>query len=137
MADPFKCWKCGAVIDDEPMPLGREARCRACVADLHVCRLCCFYDTGKAKSCAEPVADEVRDKERANFCGYFSINADAHDADAQAEAARQRLQAMFGLADGAAAGSGSTPDPDALLERRRAQADAARARLGKLFGLDE
>ena len=33
--------------------------------------MCRFYDTRKAKSCAEPVADEVQDKQRANFCGYF------------------------------------------------------------------
>lgn len=136
MADPFKCWKCGAVMDDEPMPLGREARCRACAADLHVCRLCCYYDTSKAKSCAEPVADEVIDKVRANFCGYFAINPDAHRANAQAETARQRLEAMFGLASGEAPTSGA-PDPDALLERRREEAEAARQRLGKLFGLDE
>ncbi len=35
--------------------------------------MCRFYDTRKANSCAEPVADEVGDKERANFCGYFEV----------------------------------------------------------------
>jgi hypothetical protein len=136
MADAFKCWKCGVAIDDEPMPLGREARCPACAVDLHVCRLCTFYDTGKAKSCAEPVADEVLDKERANFCGFFAIDPDAHTVNVEAEAARQRLAAMFGLGAGESP-DGGAPDADALLERRREQAEAARQKLGKLFGLDE
>jgi hypothetical protein len=136
VADTFRCWKCGAQIEDEPMPLGREARCRACECDLHVCRQCRFYDTAKAKSCAEPVADEVRDKERANFCGYFVLDADAHAGNDAAEAARARLEAMFGLAAGDAPASGM-PAADALAERRRREADAARDQLGKLFGLDE
>lgn len=136
MLDAFKCWKCGAAIDGEPMPLAREARCRACQVDLHACRLCTFYEPTKAKSCAEPVADEVLNKERANFCGYFAINADAHSASTEAEAARERLEAMFGLT-GAQEPAGGSPDAEALLERRRQDAQAARERLGKLFGLDD
>lgn len=136
MADAFKCWKCGVVIDDEPMPLGREARCPACEVDLHACRLCCFYDTTQANSCAEPVADEVLDKEHANFCGFFKIDPDAHTTNAEAEAARLRLEAMFGLGEGKVPDA-SSPDAEALLERRREQSEAARQKLSKLFGLDE
>jgi hypothetical protein len=68
---PLDCWKCGASLAALTLPLSRTDSCRACRAEIHVCRMCRFYDTGKAKSCAEPVADEVHDKERANFCGYF------------------------------------------------------------------
>jgi hypothetical protein len=118
------------------MPLSREARCRVCESDLCVCRQCCFYDTGKAKHCAEPVADEVRDKERANFCGYFKLNPSAHASGDEAEAARQRLESMFGVAQGSSPGDGA-PDADALSERRSREADDARSQLDKLFGLDE
>ena len=135
MAEVLKCWKCGAVVVDEPLPLSREARCRTCEADLHVCRQCRWYDTSKAKSCAEPVADEVRDKERANFCGYFELAPDAHGGSASADAARSQLEALFGLDPGDAPASGA-PDTDALAERRRREADAARDELDKLFGLD-
>ncbi|MBM4218825.1 MAG: hypothetical protein FJ171_04135 [Gammaproteobacteria bacterium] len=67
----LNCWKCGAPLAHLDPPFARTDECRACRAELHVCRLCRFYDTSKAKHCAEPVADEVQNKERANFCGYF------------------------------------------------------------------
>jgi len=132
----FVCWKCGADVRDEPMPLGRETRCRVCQSDLHVCRQCGFYDTTKGKSCAEPVADEVRDKERANFCGYFVIDANAHTAGDAAAAARQQLESLFGVS-GADAAAGKASDTAALQERRQRDADDARDRLSKLFGLDD
>jgi len=121
------------------MPLAREGRCRACEADLHVCKQCRYYDTGKAKHCAEPVADEIRDKERSNFCGFFVLNPDAHADASEAQAARARLEALFGLgsAEGGDAAGRAAPDADALTERRRREAEAAREQLGKLFGLDD
>ncbi len=36
--------------------------------------MCIFYDTKVSKACREPIADQVRDKNRANFCGYFQPN---------------------------------------------------------------
>ncbi|NIT67742.1 MAG: hypothetical protein GWM93_13850, partial [Gemmatimonadetes bacterium] len=71
MSVSLSCWKCGHALDDMPMPLGRRDECPACATDLHVCRMCEFYDTSVAKSCREPIAEEVTDKERANFCDYF------------------------------------------------------------------
>ena len=135
-SESLSCWKCGTRIDDEPMPLGREARCRTCQSDLHVCRQCLFYDTGKAKDCAEPVADEVRDKERANFCGYFKLNADAHGASGAADEARRSLEAMFGM-DAGSAPPADTPDAEALGRRRDQEAADARSELDRLFGLDD
>lgn len=132
----FRCWKCGAGVRDEPMPLGRESRCRACESDLHVCRQCRFFDPTKGKSCAEPVADEVRDKERSNFCGYFAINADAHVSGDAAEAARRELESMFGVDGDAQSGAGG-PDASGLEARRRQEAEEAREKLSKLFGLDD
>ena len=129
------CWNCGAGPIDEPMPLAREARCRACGSDLHVCRQCRFYDTSKGKSCAEPVADEVRDKERANFCGYFELNAAAHVGSDAADAAKRDLEALFGLPEGDA--SDDAPSADALEQRRKDEADKARDELSRLFGLDD
>ncbi len=115
--DTLVCWKCGAALDAEPLPLSRTAECRACRADLHVCRLCEFYDTRVARSCREPVADEVHDKERANFCGYFQPRPAAWQArDTQATAtSRQALDALF--ADGGgeeSAGSDSRRELDRL-----------------------
>lgn len=136
MAQSFDCWKCGALAADEPMPLARELRCRACAKDLHVCRQCTFYDTTKGKSCAEPIADEVIDKERANFCGYFTLNLRAHAGNAQAEAAREQLAAMFAL--GEQPPSNNAPADAALMLRKREDdADAAQRALSELFGIDK
>lgn len=96
MAEPFVCWRCGASLASFTLPLSRTDECRACRAELHVCRLCRFYDTSKSRSCAEPVADEVHDKMRANFCGYFEPAAGRHrPVDLQAEATRSSLEALF------------------------------------------
>jgi hypothetical protein len=94
----LRCWKCGASLADYMLPLRRLEECRACHAELHACRLCRFYDTGKAKHCAEPVAEEVKDKASANFCDYFSPTPDAYRPDAlsAADRARAELEALFG-----------------------------------------
>lgn len=96
MAEPLACWRCGASLAELSLPFLRTEECRACRAELHVCRMCRFYDTRKAKQCAEPVADEVQNKERANFCGYFQPAAGRfRAADSAAEAAKDALQALF------------------------------------------
>ena len=116
------CWRCGASIT-EIVPLARASECGACPADLHVCRLCVYFDTRVSRQCREPIADEVQNKERANFCGYFQPCADAHsgaqDGSGQARAA---LDGLFGSAAAA-------PTEEALTEAER-----ARRRLAELFG---
>jgi hypothetical protein len=124
--DTLQCWKCGAAIEDLPLPLARAAECRRCGADLHVCRLCEYFDRRAARSCREPVAEPVNDKERANFCGYFRAQPGAFaPADtAGAEAAKTALDSLFG---NPAPGGDAAP----------ATSDAARSQLEMLFGLDK
>ncbi len=93
---PLACWKCGASLADLSLPLSRTDECRSCRAELHVCRMCRFYDTSKAKSCAEPVADEVQDKTRANFCGYFQAATGRYRApDGTGDRAKAALKSLF------------------------------------------
>lgn len=124
MADRYVCWKCGADISHLPFPLGRMSKCEACRADLHVCRLCKFYDKSRANQCQEPVADAVTDKQRSNFCGYFQAKQDAFEqansstvADAQNE-----LSALFG---------------ESVEITTNNNADAAKSELEKLFGSND
>ncbi|MGW8369732.1 MAG: hypothetical protein ACWGPN_13785 [Gammaproteobacteria bacterium] len=119
----LQCWKCGEPVRDEPMPLARLAECRQCRAELHVCRMCEFYDTAVAKHCREPVAEEVHEKERANFCDYFAVTTGAYIArdEAPAERARRELGELFG-------GVSEAPSPD--------DADEARRQLERPFGDD-
>jgi hypothetical protein len=138
MSDSLNCWKCGHALDDMPMPLRRRDECPACGTDLHVCRMCEFYDTSVAKSCREPVAEEVTDKERANFCDYFRGKPGVHAAGGvgEAEDARAQLDALFGIDDDAQ-GPPSAADAQTLMDRKRAEADDARKKLDALFGDDD
>jgi hypothetical protein len=94
----LRCWKCGASLADYSLPLRRAEECRACRAELHVCRMCGFYDTAKAKHCRETIADEVKDKTAANFCDYFQPTTTAYrpEAISAADRARAELDALFG-----------------------------------------
>ena len=80
------------------MPLGRTEECPACGSQLHVCRLCRAFDRGRPKQCREDDAEEVRTKDRANFCDYFKPRPGAFDpARAAAEqAAEDAANALFG-----------------------------------------
>lgn len=91
------CWKCAAPIGAEPLPLSRTAECKACRSSLHVCMMCLFYDTRVSKACREPIADPVRDKTRANFCGYFQPNPKLSTQPAAPTTdARTAAEALFG-----------------------------------------
>jgi ribosome-binding protein aMBF1 (putative translation factor) len=92
------CWKCGASLEALTLPLGRRDECKACRAELHVCRMCVDYDTSKAKHCREPTAEEVRDKEHANFCDFFKPRPGAWQPPDQRslDASRAGLEALFG-----------------------------------------
>ncbi len=128
MADDLVCWKCGAAIAELPMPLARLAECPACRADLHVCQLCEYFDTRVAKGCREPVADEVQDKARANFCGYFQVKAGAYGGprDTASQAARGQVEALFGA-------NPRQSEEDENKAVSRSEADIARERLERLF----
>ncbi|MBU1191222.1 MAG: hypothetical protein KKA36_06295 [Gammaproteobacteria bacterium] len=92
------CWKCGAPLDDIPLPLARLAECLVCRTELHVCLSCEFYDTRVAKQCRETIAEEVKDKARANFCDYYQLRPNAFQPrdDTEERAARSQLDALFG-----------------------------------------
>jgi hypothetical protein len=87
------CWKCGANLKPVPLPLGRRAECPACRAELHCCRMCRHFAPGKARQCMEPMAEEVKDKTRANFCDWFQP---ARAAAPAAAPDRKALDDLFG-----------------------------------------
>src|SRR5687767_7006705 len=92
------CWKCGVSLADLSLPLRRLDECRQCHAELHVCKMCEWYSISVAKHCRETVAEEVKDKERANFCDYFKPRPGAYSAvklDA-ASKAQAELDVLFG-----------------------------------------
>lgn len=118
MKSPLVCWKCGAPLEEVPLPLSRRAQCPACEAEQHVCRMCEFYDPRIKYACREERAEEVAEKELANFCDYFKPRANAYVPrdDSKARAAKANLDGLFG--------EGEVASPT----------DAARERFEQLFG---
>ncbi len=122
MQDKYACWKCGAALGDVLLPLARLAECPHCRAQLHVCRMCMFFDRSAPQQCREPVADAVNDKQRANFCGYYQINPNAFTAPSdQVAVSRSQLDALFGAGESTSARDSRNPE------------EAAREQLEQLF----
>lgn len=95
----IQCHACGApVAISEPIP--RDAECGACRHDLRCCTNCRHYDTRYNNSCRENSAEPVEDKERRNFCEYFSFSREPHRGSSAVSAkqddARRKLDSLFG-----------------------------------------
>ena len=117
----FSCWRCHKQLGEILLPLSRTEECPSCGADLHVCRMCRFYDRTVSDACREPIAETVANKERANFCGYLELSEKISGTDVTDPDAADELNALFSLDPDKGAHSAST-------------ADEARAALDDLFG---
>ena len=98
MNHDLNCWRCGADLAAITLPLRRREECPACRAELHVCRMCQFFDRRITKQCRQQDAEEVRSKEEANFCDWFKPRPKAFDAAEAAaqQKARDQLSSLFG-----------------------------------------
>lgn len=89
----MNCWKCGATAETTER-IGFRDHCLRCDRPLHVCLNCEFYDPAYNNQCRETMAERVVDKERSNFCDYFSPSAKPR-ASAAVAAPKDRLEALF------------------------------------------
>jgi hypothetical protein len=90
------CHACKKELSEVSKKIGRRDECRFCRADLHCCLNCAFYDRASSQSCREPVAERIKDKEKANYCSYFSFAEISSDsAQADVEKARKELNDLF------------------------------------------
>lgn len=79
-----------------PGNAGRSATCPHCNADIRVCYNCRHYDASNYNECSEPMAERVVEKNRANFCDYFSLGESAYKGQKSAkEDALKKLDALF------------------------------------------
>ncbi|MGA2478922.1 MAG: hypothetical protein ABSG63_09260 [Spirochaetia bacterium] len=96
------CHFCGTVVEN-PREVYRSSSCPKCGKDLKICLNCRFYSPGAHWDCAESIDELVKDKDRANFCTFFSFRATqkaapgagAPSSDAQQQAKR-KLDKLFG-----------------------------------------
>ena len=66
----MKCYFCGSEIIEEK--IYRSTLCPSCSKELRICLNCKFYSPEAHWGCHETIPESVQDKERANFCDYFS-----------------------------------------------------------------
>ena len=113
------CRACGTPTGLEE-PISRDSECESCHRDLRCCANCRHFDTRYNNSCRETEAEPVEDKERRNFCEFFTFNREPFVPTGpraqRVSDARSKLDAMFG---------GSKPPVD--------RAGDARAKLDALF----
>jgi hypothetical protein len=88
------CHTCKKALD-LGREIGRRDECPHCKADLHCCLNCTFYDRSAPKQCREPQAVLVREKEKANFCDFFSFADRAAAAGGGIDKARAALDDLF------------------------------------------
>ena len=68
------CHFCRAAIEN-PREVYRSSTCPSCGKDLKICLNCRFYSAGAHWDCAETIDEPVNDKDRGNFCTFFSFRA--------------------------------------------------------------
>ena len=97
MSETIACYRCGASLRALSLPLSRRDQCPDCTADLHVCKMCLYFDPSVPRQCREDGAEDVSEKERVNFCDWFRPSADAFDParKSEADAAKDALAALF------------------------------------------
>jgi hypothetical protein len=60
--------------------------------------MCVYFAAHVPRQCREDGAEDVKDKDRPNFCDWFKPSDNAFDPDrkSQEDAARSALDALFG-----------------------------------------
>jgi hypothetical protein len=98
MSHNLACFRCGASLSSLSLPLSRRDQCPDCTADLHVCKMCIYFDASVPRKCREDGAEDVTEKERPNFCDWFKPSDRAFDPNRKSteDAAKNALAALFG-----------------------------------------
>jgi len=89
----MNCFFCGREIEFGERVSFREM-CPGCGRAQHACRNCGFHDPAYNNQCREPMAERVVDKERANFCEYFTPGKN-RAAAAMPARTRKELDELF------------------------------------------
>jgi hypothetical protein len=75
--------------------VGRRDECPSCGADAHVCLNCAHYDRGSYNECKESQADYVKEKDRSNFCDYFTQGGQIGKAGPSKDDLLSAAEALF------------------------------------------
>lgn len=91
----MQCFSCKKEIVLGGNRIGRRDDCPHCGRDLHCCFNCTFYDPKVYNECRELQADRVLEKEKSNFCDYFSPTEKSAGAKTAVDEAKKKLEELF------------------------------------------
>jgi len=97
MSEIISCFRCGESLEKLSLPLSRRDECPSCMVNVHVCRMCIYFDTNVPRQCLEDGAEEVLDKVKVNFCDWFKPSTTAFDPvmSARESQAKASLASLF------------------------------------------
>ena len=87
------CHACGHEVNLE-VKVQRRDTCEACMADLHCCLNCRFWDAA-ADLCRENVMSYEKYREQSNFCAAFEFKLSGPDLDTEVQDAKAKLSELF------------------------------------------
>jgi hypothetical protein len=91
----MNCFYCARQIE-VAQRVGFRQVCDGCGRPLHACLNCQFYEPSYNNQCRETQAERVVEKDRANFCEYFSLRQTSQGQRlAATKDARSQLEALF------------------------------------------
>ncbi len=131
----LRCWSCGELLTEVPLPISRHENCPQCFTELHCCRLCRYYDPQIPDQCEEDRADPPVNKEVGNFCEWFKPRTGAFlsTRTQKKDVSLTKLDSLFG-------GSKSEEELDKADKEASSPAsteDELRAKLDSLFSKDD
>ena len=93
----MNCYHCGTEIKVERF-VGRADDCHKCGSDLHSCVNCANYEPTLSNRCREPNTEWIADREKANFCDFFTPGKSSRAASGPAASkddARRAFDSLF------------------------------------------
>jgi hypothetical protein len=89
-----KCPYCGTEVST---PIHHSSECPKCAKSLHTCRCCSFYSPDSHYGCRESIDEPVWDKDKQNFCDYFSLTDKSLGPSKEDERAQKSREALANL----------------------------------------
>ena len=89
------CYRCRHEIE-MIAKLQRTDTCPHCGVDLHCCKNCEYWDRSSHNECREHIAEYIPDREKTNFCTFFTFRDGlADDVSAVIAKSKSRLDELF------------------------------------------
>lgn len=91
-----ECFSCHKTLSLEAgQKVSKNEECEYCYASIHSCRMCNFYDASAYNQCREPSAERIVEKEKANYCDYFVLQAHSPNGDEQKSELLNKFNSLF------------------------------------------